>query len=208
MDGVVVDSNPVHREAWEAFNLRHGIETTEEMHQRMYGRRNDRIVRDFFGDELPAEEVEARGAAKEAIYRELMADRCNEALVPGLREFLEEYRDVPKALATNAETENVDFILERCGLRKYFRAIVDGRQVRHPKPNPEIYLRAAELLNAVPAECIVFEDSHTGVEAGRAAGMRVVGLYTTYGDLPGTSIAVHNFLSGELRGWLAECREG
>ena len=75
MDGVIADSNPYHRLAWEAFNRRYGLETTEAMHQRMYGKRNDRIVRDFFGAGLTAEEVTARGAAKEALYREIIADR-------------------------------------------------------------------------------------------------------------------------------------
>ena len=65
MDGVIVDSNPLHREAWILFNRRYGVETTDAMLQRMYGRRNDQIVRDFFGEGLPAEEVAARGAAKE-----------------------------------------------------------------------------------------------------------------------------------------------
>ena len=64
MDGVLVDSNPLHRRAWGEFNRRYGIETTPEMHQRMYGKRNDEIVRDFFGDSLSADEVAERGRAQ------------------------------------------------------------------------------------------------------------------------------------------------
>ena len=64
MDGVIVDSNPMHRESWAAFNRRYGLETTEEMHQRMYGKRNDQIVRDFYGDGMTAEEVDARGGPR------------------------------------------------------------------------------------------------------------------------------------------------
>ena len=75
MDGVLVDSNPMHRAAWESFNLRHSLVTTEAMHQRMYGRRNDQIVRDFFGDSLTEEEVAAHGRAKEALYREMIAEK-------------------------------------------------------------------------------------------------------------------------------------
>jgi beta-phosphoglucomutase family hydrolase len=203
MDGVIVDSNPVHRQAWAAFNRRFGIETTEEMQQRMYGRRNDQIVRDFFGDGLTQEEVIARGAAKEELYREMVRDRIEEILVPGVRQFLECHRDVPKALATNGEPENVDFVLERAGLRSYFRVVVNGQQVRHPKPHPEIYRRAAELLETDAANCIVFEDSASGVEAARAAGMRIALLCTTHVNLPGTGVSVDNFLSGELNSWLA-----
>ncbi len=72
-----------------AFNRRYGVETTEAMHQRMYGRRNDQIVRDYFGESLSDDEVDARGLAKEALYREMVADRVHAMLVPGLRGFLE-----------------------------------------------------------------------------------------------------------------------
>ena len=202
MDGVIVDSNPTHREAWEAFNRRYGIETTEAMHQRMYGKHNADIVRDYFGPELPPAEVAARGAAKEEVYRELAAGRIEQMLVPGLRGFLEEYSDLPKGVGSNAEPENVEFILERSGLRRFFEAVVDGHQVRNPKPDPEVFLRVADLLGMPPARCIVFEDSPAGVQAGLAAGMRVIGLGTTFGNLPGTNITVDNFLSGQLRRWL------
>ena len=203
MDGVLVDSNSLHREAWTAFNLRYGVETTDEMLYRMYGKRNDDIVRDFFGSGLSEEEVSARGAAKEELYRELAARQLEQMLVPGIREFLEEYRQAPKALATNAEPANVAFVLRSAGLEPYFRIVVDGHQVTNPKPPPEVYLRAADQLAVAPANCIVFEDSHSGVSAAQAAGMRVVGLATTHGDLIGTSITVDNFVSGNLRQWLA-----
>jgi beta-phosphoglucomutase len=203
MDGVIADSNPYHRLAWEAFNRRYGLETTEAMHQRMYGKRNDQLVRDFFGPGLTAEEVTARGAAKEILYREMIADRVESMLVPGLREFLEQYRDTPKAVATNAEPANVDFLLQQAGLRQYFEVVLNGHQVSHPKPDPEIYLLAAELLQTEPAACIVFEDSHSGVEAGRAAGMRVIGISTTYSNLPGTILTIDNFSSRDLQQWLA-----
>jgi beta-phosphoglucomutase family hydrolase len=203
MDGVIVDSNPMHRQAWEAYNRRFGLETTEEMQKRMYGRRNDQIVRDFFGDGLTPEEVERRGADKEELYREMVGDRIEEMLVPGVRQFLQSHREVPMAVASNGEPANVSFLLDRAGLRPYFRAVVDGQQVRLPKPHPEIYLRTAKLLGADPANCIVFEDSQSGVEAARAAGMRIVLLCTTHGNLPGASLSVDNFLSGELWRWLA-----
>jgi beta-phosphoglucomutase len=201
MDGVIVDSNPAHRQAWEIFNRRYGIETSEEMHQRMYGKRNDEIVRDFFGD-LPAGEAAARGAAKEVVYRGLIGERLESLLVPGVRQFLERYAALPKAVASNAEPANIQFVLDIAGLRRYFRVVVDGNQVRHPKPDPEIYLRAAELLGWAPRNCIVFEDSYAGVEAARVAGMRVVGILTTHAELPGAALSVHNFTSGDLQEWL------
>jgi beta-phosphoglucomutase family hydrolase len=202
MDGVIVDSNPMHRESWVAFNRRYGLATTEEMHQRMYGRRNDQIVRDFYGDGITVEEVDARGRAKERLYREMMAGRTEEMLVPGLRAFLERHRDLPMGVGSNAEPENVAYVLDEAGLRRYFRAVVDGHQVHNPKPHPEVYLRVAELLETEPANCIVFEDSHSGAAAAVAAGMRVIGLCTTFVNLPGAVLTIDNFLSGDLESWL------
>ena len=202
MDGVIVDSNPLHRESWALFNSRYGLETTEAMHQRMYGRRNDEIVRDFFGGELPSNEVAARGKAKEQLYREMAAARVEDILVPGIRQFLERHKGTPMGVASNAEPENVALVLDRAALRPYFQAVVDGHQVRNPKPHPDVYLRVAELLQVTPGDCIVFEDSFSGVEAAVAAGMRVIGLSTTYDDLPGTRLTIDNFLSADLDPWL------
>ena len=106
------------------------------------------------------------------------------------------------AVASNAEPENVAFILDELRLRPFFRVLVDGHQVHNPKPHPDVYLRAAELLQIAPADCIVFEDSHSGAAAAVAAGMRVVGLRTTFDNLPGTLFTTDNFQNGELDSWL------
>jgi beta-phosphoglucomutase family hydrolase len=202
MDGVVVDSNPLHRRAWEECNLRYGLVTTDEMHRRMYGKRNDQIVRDFFGDGLTNAEVTRRGAEKEALFRRMASGHVEQMLVPGIREFLERYRDVPKALATNAEPLNAEFILAESGLRRYFSVVVDGSQVSKPKPDPEIYLLAAAHLGANSRNCLVFEDSYSGLEAAFAARMRVVGILTTHTNLPNVAICVDNFLGNELFAWM------
>jgi HAD superfamily hydrolase (TIGR01509 family) len=202
MDGVLVDSNPTHRKAWEAFNRRYGLETTEAMHRFMYGKRNDEIVRGFFGDGLAAGEVAARGAAKERLYREMISGKVDRMSPAGLRGLLEKLGGAPMALASNAEPENVAFILKESGLKKYFRVVVDGHQVERPKPFPDVYLLAAKLLGEPAGNCIAFEDSHSGVEAARAAGMRVVGIRTTHRELPEADLAVDDFLSEELETWL------
>jgi HAD superfamily hydrolase (TIGR01509 family) len=202
MDGVIVDSNPLHRIVWEEYNRRHGLETTEAMHRRMYGKRNDDIVRDFYGAQLTPEEVFEHGAAKEALYREMLKPKIDSALVAGIRPFLERYAQLPKAVATNAEPANLNFVLDEAGLRKYFLAAIDGHQVTHPKPHPEVFLKAANALGVAPEFCVVFEDSHTGVQAGLAAGMRVVGLSTTHDDLAGVSLRIPDFTSPKLDAWL------
>ena len=202
MDGVIVDSNPVHRQVWEVYNRRFGLETTEEMHQRMYGRRNDQIVRDYLGTQLTDAEVFEHGAAKERLYREMIGPKLESAIVPGIRAFLERYQKHPMAVATNAEPENVTFVLENSGLARYFRVVVDGHQVSNPKPAPDVFLKAAELLGESPRDCIVFEDSYSGVQAGVKAGMEVVGVGTTHHDLPGARITIGNFLSPELEAFM------
>jgi beta-phosphoglucomutase len=203
MDGVIIDSNPWHRIAWSEYTRRHGIEMTDAMQLRMYGKRNDEIIRDFLGAHLADDEVFAHGAAKEALYREMMQPHTETALVPGVREFLERHRDLALGVATNAEAPNVDFVLDAAGLRSYFRSIVNGHQVTHAKPHPEIYLHVAHSLG-IPAEnCVVFEDSYAGVEAALAAGMRVVGITTTHSDLPGVSLLIPDFHAPALETWLA-----
>ena len=203
MDGVVIDSNPAHREVWAAFNRRFGLETTEAMLQRMYGKRNDEIVRDFFGEHLSDQEVARRGAAKERLYRETIAGRVEQMLVPGLKAFLREHDGARMAVATNAEPENVALVLDQGGIRPYFQVIVDGHQVRKPKPDPEIYRQASQKLGVAEANCIVFEDSKSGVQAARDAGMRIVGVLTTEDNLPYVNICANNFLSENLGTWLA-----
>ena len=203
MDGVIIDSNPLHRIAWAEYMRRHGVEMTEAMQQRMYGKRNDEIIRDFLGAHLDDLEVFAHGAAKEALYRELMQPRIKESLVPGIREFLARYRNLDLAVATNAEAANVDFVLDGAGLRSFFRAIVNGHDVTNPKPHPDIYLRVAEMLQVPPKDCIVFEDSHTGVQASLAAGMRVIGVTTTHDNLPGVSLLIRDFNDPALESWLS-----
>jgi beta-phosphoglucomutase len=202
MDGVIVDSNPLHRAAWTEYSGRYGVETTEAMQTRMYGRRNDEIVRDFLGDHLTDAEVFEHGAAKERLYRELMGPRLAESLVPGVRDFIARHANLPVALATNAEPANVDFVLDSAGLRHFFTAIVDGHQVSRPKPHPEIYLRAADLLGIPPEFCVVFEDSTAGVQAALAAGMRVIGISTTHEELSGVSLQVDDFRDPALESWL------
>lgn len=202
MDGVIVHSNPVHCRAWQLYNRRFGIQTDERMLERMYGKHNDDIVRDYFGSGLSREQTMAHGAAKEQLYREIMAPALDDSLVAGVRQFLSRHAAVPMAVATNAEPANVDFILDAANLRRYFRAVVDGHMVSRPKPHPDVFLLAAAELEISPAACIVFEDSLSGIEASRAAGMRTVGLRTTHRELPGVDLAIDHFLSPELQPWL------
>ncbi len=201
VDGVIVDSTSLHTEVWERYLLPFGIDSSG-IQERMHGKRNDEIVRDLFGTGLSESEVLAHGAAKEALYREMIQPQMENKLVPGIREFLQRYAGVPTGIGSNAEPANVQCVLEHAGLKSFFEAVVDGDQVERPKPFPDIYLRAAELLGIAPADCVVFEDSLTGVSAALDAGTQVVGLLTTCDELPGVALSIRDFRSPELDAWL------
>jgi beta-phosphoglucomutase len=202
MDGVIVDSMPVHLEAWERYLESIGVQGSD-VATRMHGRRNDEIVLDFLGGTADLSTVFEHGAAKERLYREMMRDRLSHHLVPGIREFLNRLASTPIALASNAERANIDFILDEAGLRGYFDVIVDGSQVDAPKPAPDVYLKAAHDLGIAPANCIVFEDSPVGITAARSAGTRVAGILTHSTTLESVDCSVTDFLSPELDQWLS-----
>jgi beta-phosphoglucomutase len=205
LDGVIVDSMPVHELAWRRYLETLGFDGGD-IPARMHGRRNDEIVRDFFGEKIDQDTVLAHGAAKERVFREMLRGRLRESLVAGIAEWLDHLEGAPMALATNAERANIDFTLDGAGLRRYFDVIVDGSEVSRPKPAPDVYLRAAELLKIAPQNCIVFEDSPVGVAAAVAAGMRVVGVRTHSSPLDGILFSVANFLDRQLDGWLSAQR--
>jgi beta-phosphoglucomutase len=202
LDGVLVHSMPLHTLAWEHYLKSLGI-SIEDLERRMHGKRNSELVRDMIGAELPDDVVFRHGAEKERLFREMLQQEDLSAYqIPGLLEFLERHRDVPKAVGSNAEPQNIEFVLERLGLRPYFAVKVDGMQVSRPKPFPDIYLEAARRLGVAPGNCIVFEDSPTGVEAGLAAGMRVVGVETTPTEFHGIQLRIQDFTDPALEPWL------
>jgi beta-phosphoglucomutase len=203
LDGVIIDSMPLHTQAWSAYLEQLGLPAVDAtIASRMHGKRNDDIVADFVGRDLDPATVFEHGAAKERLYRQLMATRLKEHLVRGVEHFLARFEGVPMAVASNAEPANVDMVLDGAGLRSRFRVVVDGQQVDRPKPFPDVYLRAASLLEVNPLNCIVFEDSPTGVEAGRSAGMHVVGVQTHSADLRDVDLSIRDFEDPKLEAWL------
>jgi beta-phosphoglucomutase family hydrolase len=181
MDGVLVNNLDVHREAFAEFFRRYGVNRTFDELNRHFGRGND----DIMGDLMPREIVERVGIRelgnqKEAIYREIYAPKIKPQ--EGLLEFLaeSEREGLRSAVGSSGFLANVDFVLDKCDIRRYFDAIVAGDQVTKCKPDPEIYLTAAAKLGLTPSECIVFEDAEAGIEAGKRAGMVVVALATTF----------------------------
>lgn len=208
LDGVIADTMPLHMLAWREYLRRSGI-AAEYLEERMHGKRNDELVRDLFGSHLSEAEIFAHGAAKEALFREMAAAQLEQIVVPGVREFLETHTARPKAVGSNAEPANITFTLEGLRLAHHFAFTVDGHQVERPKPHPDIYLRAAQLLDRDPRACIVFEDSPTGVAAARAAGMRVVGVDTARA-LAATPVdlVITDFRDPALAVWISKQQPG
>jgi beta-phosphoglucomutase len=180
MDGVIVDSNPYHKLAFEAFLKRHDVFLTDdELKTRVYGRTNQEIMRFIFKENFSPERSEVWADEKEALFRKLYKDVSP---VKGLVSFLEKLkaRNIKTAVGTSAPKLNLVFILEKIQLVSYFDALLHAADVQFGKPNPEIYLKAAGRLQTNPAHCIVIEDSLPGIQAGLDAGMKVIGITTTH----------------------------
>ncbi|MHA8063032.1 HAD family hydrolase [Aquirufa aurantiipilula] len=196
MDGVVVDNLPYHVDAWLLFCEQHGIPLTREVFYRELNGMNSKDTFEwFYGREMSREEIEHLEEKKEAIYRNFYAD--HRVAAPGLIAFLTELQEqgIACALATSAGQGNIDFIVDGLGIRHFFQAIVGGAEVKKGKPDPEIYMKAADLLGANYAHCWVVEDSLQGIQAGLSAGMQVVGITTSHtaSELAHTQIQAPNF---------------
>ncbi len=181
MDGVLVDNMHVHARAFDLFYERHGIANRQNVQKELSGLGNDEIMQRLFPSDTLAElgGWQSLSDEKEAIYRELYEPLIEPT--KGLCGFLDELRraEIRCAVGSSAGMRNIEFVFDKCGIASYFEVVISSEQVTRCKPDPEIYLRAAEALRLSPEECIVFEDARAGIEAGHRAGMKVVALATT-----------------------------
>lgn len=180
MDGVIVDSNPYHKIALKEFCSGHGYELNDDqLLKRIYGRTNREWITELFG-QLPEDQLMEYTEEKEGLYRKLFAENIRP--LKGLVKLLDalDERKVLRAIGTSAPRSNVDFTLNKTNTVKYFPTILYDVFVTHSKPDPEIYLRSAEALGLPNSQCIVIEDSLSGVEAGRRSGSKVIGITTTH----------------------------
>jgi beta-phosphoglucomutase len=196
MDGVIVDSNPFHKIALKQFCSKYGRNLTEEeLREKIYGRRNQDWLRNVFGP-LDSYKLKEYADEKEALFRSLYEKDIKP--LGGLPDFLKKLDDqkIPRAIATSAPRDNVDFTLAKTGIARYFDTILDSSFVSRGKPHPEIYLKTAKALNFKPENCLVFEDSLSGVESAKNAGCKVVGITTTHSreELHLTDLIIDNFI--------------
>jgi len=189
MDGVLADNSDFHVQSWTEYSRQYGRELSVDDIKRRLGFNNREYMRFVLGREPTEAEVIKSTVEKEALYRKIYQKHL--AVPPGLIALLDAAKqaDIVCGVATSAPEENVRFVLDGLNIRHYFKEIVDASQVKHCKPDPEIYVLAAKRLGVKPAQCIVFEDAIAGVQAGNAAGMRVIAITTSY---PALVLAEHN----------------
>jgi HAD superfamily hydrolase (TIGR01509 family) len=182
LNGTMVNDMPYHAKAWHSLLNTElgGSFTFEEVKPQMYGKNQEVLVRMFGPDRFTPDEMERISVEKERKYQQEFLPHLE--LVSGLRDFLERayQAGIPMAIGTAAIPINIDFVLDNLHIRHYFKAIVSADDVIFSKPDPETFLKAAELLNVNRADCIVFEDVPKGAETAANAGMRAVIITTTH----------------------------
>lgn len=180
MDGTLVDNMSFHFEAWIEYLTELGTNPDPRTFMELTaGKINPEIFRMFLGADLTDDQITFHAAKKEDRYRRLYLPHMRP--MPGLVKFLEQARAAGMLLgvATAANWENVEFVLQGIGLRDAFDTIVTADDITRGKPDPEIFLIAAQRLGVPPARCLVFEDSLMGIEAAHRAGMDSVALTTS-----------------------------
>jgi HAD superfamily hydrolase (TIGR01509 family) len=180
MDGVLVDSSAHHRAAWEALLVDEGLTPSHELWRLTVGRPAEEAMGPLLGRTLRPDEVRRLSERKREHYARLVSRGVQ--AIAGVARFIDELDrlGVPRAVATSATRGDLERTLVALGLRDRFAVVVTADDVRWGKPNPEVYLRAAEGLALRPSTCLVFEDAVVGVHAARNAGMRVIGVTTAH----------------------------
>lgn len=181
MDGVICHTNPHHVKAFEAFFNNYQIPYTEkEFEDHMYGKHNGYIMTHFFKRSIDAEELKRLEDEKESMFRDIYKDKVE--TIPHYLEFLTALRsrNFKTAVATSAPRANLDLIIKALKIEDKMDSMMSSEDVKSHKPDPEVYLKSAERVGVPPSDCIVFEDSFSGVTAALNAGMKVVGVLSTH----------------------------
>lgn len=179
LDGVLADTAAFHFEAWRQIFASLGKGFSEDDFKRTFGLRNQAVLRDVLGD-ISREELEEVGRRKDELYRALI--QGNLSPLTGVERLLRHFKGDGKRMAVVSSTarENVRLILTSLRLESYFETVVAGEDVTRGKPDPQGFLLAAERLGVALGDCLVIEDAPDGIEAGRRAGMRCVGVATSH----------------------------
>ena len=191
LDGVICSTDQYHYLAWKALADKLGIYFDETINNRLRGvsrMASLEIVLERYDGVLTDEEKEAAATEKNELYRKLLARMSPADLAPEVKETLDALRRKGLLLAIGSSSKNAKFILGQIGLGDYFDKISDGTNISRSKPDPEVFLKAAEFLGLEPGACLVVEDAKAGIQAARAAGMDAAAI----GDAVACGLATYN----------------
>ena len=176
LDGVLVFTDKYHFYAWRNIASELGINFTEKDNDRLRGVSRaeslEIILENYKGEPLSPEKKAEILERKNNIYKEYLKEMKPSDVSSDVRDTLTELKEKGIMLAVGSSSKNTEFILEKTLLRDSFDALADGTHITRSKPDPEVFLKAAEFLGADPKECLVVEDADAGIEAGIAAGMK------------------------------------
>lgn len=195
LDGVICFTDKYHYQAWKALADRLGIYFDEKINDRLRGvsrMASLEIILERAEKEYSQAEKDAFTAEKNDAYRKLLKNMSPADLTDEVRDTLAELRRRGYRLAIGSSSRNTKFILERIGLGGFFDAVADGTDITRSKPDPEVFLVAAEKLGIAPADCAVVEDAKAGVRAAKAGGMTALALF---GDARGCGLEDYDLLS-------------
>ncbi len=179
LDGVIVDTAKYHFIAWKEMAASLGFDFTEKENELLKGvsRMRSLDILLEIGKITKTEEEKFRLAEqKNQRYLEYVNQMTEEEILPGVAKFIDDLRSNGVLIALGSASKNAPLIMERIHLAEKFDAIVDGNSVTKAKPDPEVFLKCAELLKVKPHECVVFEDAQAGIEAALNGGMKVIGV--------------------------------
>ena len=179
MDGVLVDTGEFHYQTWQEVLRQQGIPFNRPLFQHTFGMNNAGMLAYLLGRPVEPEFVERIGGEKERLFRQAIHGQVQ--ALPGAAAWVDYFtrQGTPQAVASSAPQENIDLLVDELGLRDQFSFLVSAAGLPG-KPDPAVFLKAAQLLHAAPGACVVIEDSHNGLQAARRAGMKSIAVATTH----------------------------
>jgi len=180
LDGVIADTAAAHLESWQVAYRKQGIAFFEEEFQKVFGQRNDVIIRQLHGNDFSQSLVDAISTDKENYFRENILEQLKP--FPGVVALLNllKQQGIKAAIGSSAPLENIQVILRGLKIEDLFQAVVYGLEVSKGKPHPDVFQKAAQKLGVNNSDCIVIEDAVVGVQAAKSATMHCIAVTNTH----------------------------
>lgn len=191
LDGVICSTDTYHYQAWKAISDELKIPFDETINHRLRGvsrMESFEIILEKYDKEMSQEEKVSWTEKKNEIYKELLKNMSPADLSEEVKSTLDALREKGLLLAIGSSSKNAGFILGQLGLGEYFDAVSDGNNITKSKPDPEVFVKAAQFIGKEPGVCLVVEDAKAGVEAAKAGGMDCAAI----GDAVKCGMAEHN----------------